>query len=158
MIRRKKKPDCIRVNFVQSASSKRRRIKIKHVSYPINWTPSALHTPSPTCDLSGDGEEDSGGETERPVAAHLGSHRVRKEKAAEAWAEVRPKITSAIISSLGFQNGCVCVFCNSSPASIWCPDCASTAYFCEDCAIKLHGVINIFHSPLIWKASNTEFV
>ena len=83
MIRRKKKPDCIRVNFVQSASSKRRRIKIKHVSYPINWTPSSLHTPSPTCDLSGDGEEDSGGEpgeTERPVAAYLGSHRVRRRK------------------------------------------------------------------------------
>jgi len=146
------------INVVQSVPGKKRGIRIKPVCYPLTLTPSAPRRPNASS--CGDGNEgdqlplsncEVEVESELPDQGQPGSHRVRKEKAAEAWAEARSKITPAIISAFGFLKGGMCVFCNFSPICVWCPDCGSNAYLCEECTIKLHTAINCFHSPLFWK-------
>ena len=155
---RQKKPDSVQVNFVESIPGRRRGVKIKPVSYPLTYTPpvaAAMRSHS-----SSEGQEglppleieEQGVNSELPDLLGLpGSHRARKEKEAEAWAQVRSKITTAMICNQGFLNGGVCVFCKSSPISVWCRECGWNAYLCEDCATKLHAEINIFHLPLLWK-------
>ena len=145
-------PDTVKVNFVQSVPGRRRGIRIKPVSYPLVLTPSAPPPSTPNISSCGD-EEDMLSNCEAEVVSEVpdqeqsGSHRARKERAAEAWAEARSKITPAIISTFGV----VCI-CNSSPIKcVWCPDCGSNAFLCEECAMKLHTAINRFHSPLLWK-------
>lgn len=159
MIRQKRKPDSIKVNFVQSVPGKRKSVKIKPVSYPFNALNSSPSVPSNSTSSSVAVESDPSFEDAYLPSELLdnfdqgkpGTHRVRKEKAAEAWAEIRSKIVPAMMSTLGFPNQGVCIFCKSTSIAVWCPDCGSNAYLCKECAKNLHEEINIFHSPMLWK-------
>ena len=96
MIRQKKKPDTIKVNYVRSVPGKR-SVRIEPKSYPIShlnpskfpappadqlqWDADVVDDPSGhTSDIGDFGSSDHG---------QPGSHRARKEKAAEAWSGIR---------------------------------------------------------------------
>ena len=154
--RKKKKPDSVRVNFVESVGGTRKGIRVKSVSYPVAPTPSI-----PTCEPShciDQDQHDPAFDQIPDIPSAQGSpcsHRARKEKAAEAWAEARSKITPAMITGFGFPKDGVCIFCDSHPICVWCPDCGPNAYLCENCTQRVHKVINCFHSPLLWKVNST---
>ena len=170
MRRQKRKPDSIQLNFVESLP-KRRSVQIRRVTYSLS--PSAPQeaarsgieagtSSSTACSGSGyDSLQDDFHLQEHllgceslldPVnSSQYDSHTKRKEKAAEAWAEIRSKLVPAMISTLGFPNETACVFCKCSNASVWCKDCGALAYLCEQCTRRLHTNINLFHSPLLWK-------
>ena len=170
VIRRKKKADSVEVHFVEKKLKK--GVKVRKVKYPFTVVPTTSSTArSPASNVvGGDGEGPSSNvdcngqdlyhssysthEVGRPVSGCTNTYRARKEKAAEAWAEIRQSIVESFISGLAFHKDCICVFCNKYPATIFCPDCGTNAYLCESCTTELHEVINQFHTPLIWKASN----
>jgi len=147
MHRQKKKPDSVKLNFVRSREGRRRGITIESVRYPLCQTPSVQQTGS--IEPSHDRTDDLYAECESEVHEQSVFHKHRKERAAEAWAEVRTKVFTGLVLGSGFLKGAVCVFCTSPSAHVWCPDCGANAYFCEQCATKLHSSFNIFHSPLL---------
>ena len=135
------------MHFVESVPGKRRSIQIKPVSYPLSLAPSAPALPtgggaSPSCIGDQTGECGDSVESDHECSGQPSSHRVRKEKAVEAWEEVQSKMTPAMM--LGFPSGVVCVFCKSCPVCVWCPDCGANAYLCEECTFRLHKEINLF--------------
>lgn len=123
----KRKPDRITVNFVQSVPGKRsRNVRIRPESYslPLSSTPnSSADDLLPANELELDIDNGEYLQPSEEPCSTGGSHQARKEKAAEAWENVRSKITPVIIAAFGFPNHSVCVFCNSTPAAVWCPDC-----------------------------------
>ena len=173
MRRQKRNPDNIQLNFVESLPKRGRSLQIRRVSYPLDklsiepastggsGVSSASSIPDDDTDAFGCALPhgcDGLGSDPVPLESSTGrtsnygeSHTERKEKAARAWAELRPNLVPAVISASGFPLDVMCAFCKSSSANIWCKDCGASAYLCEECTQKLHGDINLFHSPLLWK-------
>ena len=157
MPRRKRRPDVVKLNVVQSVPGRRKKIRIEPLECPLaplpsvrSETPGELvgHTdPGGSVCYDNDAQEEPLSHSE--VQERSGTYKERKDKAAEAWADIRLKILPTIISGLGFK-GSTCIFCETNLSCIWCPDCGSNAYLCEECAIQLHKNINLFHSPLLW--------
>ena len=164
MRRQKRKPDEIELNFVQS-NPKRKSISVKKVSYPFaepseerlearSSTVSTQPTWAPTITASSSlpDLDFTAHDSYAPSSKQLDSHTLRKSKAAEAWNEIRPNLVPTLIDVSGFPSQPIpCLFCKSSDASVWCKDCSASAFLCEECTIRLHSDINIFHNPLLWK-------
>lgn len=172
MKRQKRRPDRIELNFVES-HPKRKCLKIKRVSYSLaRPTQEGSNSPSTTsatctsmcssassslCEIpSNFGRDDELFDFQGETSSCFNtkpreSHTERKQKAAEAWAEVRGKLHPLMISVSGFPKDKMCVFCKCSSARVWCRDCGADGYLCEACTSRLHSGINLFHSPLLWK-------
>lgn len=167
MKRQKRRPDSIELNFVES-HPKRKSVKIKRVSYslarPTQEAPSATSATcastlcssasSDLCETPSNFGEPFNLQGDTSFCFNTKpreSHTERKQKAAEAWAEVRGKLHPLMISVSGFPRDKMCVFCNCSSARVWCRDCGAGGYLCEACTSRLHSGINLFHSPLLWK-------
>ncbi len=120
------------MNFVQSVPGKRSRsVRIRPVSYelPLSTAHSAPSADHQSDSLPADELEPDNSECPQPSEelcstdqGQCGSHQARKEKAAEAWENVRLKIMPVMIAAFGFPNHSVCVFCKGTPAAVWCPE------------------------------------
>ena len=166
MRRQKRKPDTVRLNYVESHPRKRRSVRLRTETYSLASIPPGPSQQN-TCTSSSSSfpPDDSScavidyqcSSDSLPDTSHcytdrnFEAHTTRRERAAKAWSEVRGLITPTIVSTMGFPKQATCVFCKKSEAYVWCKECGSCAYFCEECAMKLHTNINIFHSPLLWK-------
>ena len=75
----------------------------------------------------------------------------RKHKAAKAWMEIREQLLHGAVASIPIPCNAICILCNDEKANVLCKQCGGQAYFCESCALILHGQINIFHMPIIQK-------
>ena len=144
MIRKKRKPDTLKVNFVKSAIGKSGALNIKAVTYPFvrssphspcgpSVTTNPLPSSSTVCNPAGvDMNIDMNMDTGHTDYSSQGQqHKVRKKKAAEAWSNVRTKIVPAMLTASGFPASTFCSFCKIQLICAWCPDCGPAAYFCQ---------------------------
>ena len=169
MRRQKRNPDSIQLNFVESLP-KRKSVQIRRVSYSLSCAAQpCASTPAPTpaaslnstasiADTSADSNSGhdplpddvqdllSGDSLFSPRMRE--SHRERKARAAEAWAEIRPKLIPAMISSIGFPSGVACIVCKCS-TNVWCKDCGALTYMCEKSTRETHAGINLFLSNAV---------
>ena len=138
MRRQKRKPDNIQLNCVESLPKRGRSLQIRSVSYPLDKLSEEPSTGvNGASSVPGVDTETFGGamshgcdglgndpvplESSTEGTSNYGeSHTERKEKAARAWTELRPKLVPAVISASDFPLGVMCVFCKSSSAKIWC--------------------------------------
>ena len=63
------------------------------------------------------------------------------------WDSITETIFKGIIESQGFLENSFCIKCKKE-ASVRCLDCGSNIYFCHDCDIYCHDVINMFHQRI----------
>ena len=151
MRRQKRKPDTVRLNYVESHPRKRRSVRLRTETYSLARIPSQQNTCT-SSSIDYQCSSDSLPDTSHCyIDRNFEAHATRRERAAKAWSDVWGPTTSTIVRTMGFPKQATCVFCKNSEAYVWCKECGSCAYFCEECAMKLHTNINIFHSPLIWK-------
>ena len=62
----------------------------------------------------------------------------------ENWKSIIPTIFNSIIEGQGFSENSFCIKCKKE-AILKCLDCGLNIYFCYDCDIFFHDVVNIFH-------------
>ena len=62
----------------------------------------------------------------------------------ENWKSIIPTIFNSIIEGQGFSENSFCIKCKKE-AILKCLDCGPNIYFCYDCDIFFHDVVNIFH-------------
>ncbi|CAB5372155.1 unnamed protein product [Rhizophagus irregularis] len=65
----------------------------------------------------------------------------------ENWQSIIPIIFNSIIEGQGFSENSFCIKCKKE-AILKCLDCGPNIYFCHDCDILFHDVINIFHQRI----------
>lgn len=65
----------------------------------------------------------------------------------ENWNSITETIFKRIIESQGFLENPFCIKCKKE-AFLRCLDCGPNVYFCYDCDIYFHDVINIFHQRI----------
>ena len=175
--RRKRKPDAIQLNLV--TRGKRARVSagavISKVTAPIVHETASTSSSSAslfdvaastTVDMrledvqeypmSEDHDDEALLSVFNPAALahHVESeHTHRKQRSAEAWEKYRPVLSAAAISCFCVPSNEKCISCAEVSAEVLCEDCGPHAYYCCDCAVKVHGTVNITHSPLLWKVS-----
>ncbi len=146
-VRKKRKPDTLKVNFVVGNSGSR-ELNIQPVTYLFkkathddsgragshisnSITDSLPPPPSSTTAFFPSGGAVTADDGVLSSDSCRRKHTVRKEKSAEAWSTVRPQIIPSMITASGFPaSDTLCIFCKASPVSVWCPDCGPIAYFC----------------------------
>lgn len=65
----------------------------------------------------------------------------------ENWKSIIPITFNSIIEGQGFSENSFCIKCKKE-AILKCLDCGPNIYFCYDCDIFFHDVINIFHQRI----------
>jgi hypothetical protein len=65
----------------------------------------------------------------------------------ENWKSITPTIFNSIIEGQGFSENSFCINCKKE-AILRCLDCGPNIYFCYDCDIFFHNIINIFHQRI----------
>ena len=165
-IRKKRKPDTVRLNLVSSRGTNRgQQFKITRLSLPL--VQSASRASTTTCSDGADhGEEEHFPEEMDDLYLHRDSepstssasqcskhrsHESREEKAAESWAKLRTGLLTSLIESSNNSMDVQCYLCSTQLSPVYCQDCG--AYMCIGCAQTLHTNINIFHSLVVWKVS-----
>jgi hypothetical protein len=87
---------------------------------------------------------------------HDSFHNIKNEKQkyyndqislVENWKLIIPTIVNSMIEGQGFSENSFCIKCKKE-AILRCLDCGPNIYFCYDCDIFFHDVINIFHQRI----------
>ena len=170
MRRQKRKADTIQLNFVEPTKSK--RIAIRKVSFSLEGGVNKATQVQAERQLNSSNEANPehdplidftlGFDANLPLdevdniidGCGSSAHTARKLKAAEAWTEIRAQFVPTLVEVSGFPSQLtLCSFCESSIANVRCAECGVSAFLCEECAVQLHGKINKFHNPLLWKVS-----
>ncbi len=159
VVRKKRKPDTLKVNFVNAVVGKRgsRELSIQPVTYPFKpsdgdpISDSVTNSVPPPSSSTATCFPPECGVSITTSEYCRRDHTVRKEKSAEGWSTVRPQIIPAIISASGFPGSdTLCIFCKTSPVSVWCPDCGPITYFClvlDNSFILCQFFYRFFFSP-----------
>ena len=162
-VRKKRKPDTVRLNLVSSDSGS---LRISRASVPIrtsstglpnlqDGTPSHQLQPSVENTFSATEDMELGGDYElyESVDRQNGSIRSyvdREKKLAEGWSSVRDKIFRSMMEQAALPLNSLCHLCGEE-AVVLCSQCGPYTYYCVSCAEQLHTKINIFHTPLCWQ-------
>ena len=167
-LRRKRKPDSVRLNLVTSRTRRGQgKINISRVSVPLILPESSQGGPNPnsTTGHRGAGELDlhlsdlpdemdlsclhnEQGTLTTAQYSKKRTHEDREEKAAESWARLRRGLLASLIESCCHPSEVPCCMCSAESSQVYCQDCGG--YMCIQCAQKLHTHINIFHAPVMW--------
>ena len=78
-------------------------------------------------------------------------HSISQKAAVVAWGQVRSALLDAVIESNAMPaDNPFCIKC-SEAANYRCLQCAPWAYYCHQCYINSHTVINLFHVGEVWE-------
>jgi len=164
-VRKKRKPDSVRLNLVSSHSGS---LRISQLSVPIKTSPgsSNLQVSSyshiagqlqPSVEDTLSETEDIGSELDNDLyesvdrqSGNTRSHMDREKKLAEGWSSVRDNIFRSITEQAALPLDSPCHLCGAE-AIVLCSQCGPYTYYCVSCAKQLYMKTNIFHTPLCWQ-------
>ena len=146
------------INYIEISPSKRARRK--SVSKSVNLQPIQLCYMN--LDSSSDGNQmesnnenddfDHGGELEC-TEPDTDQYARRKEKAANAWSDIRNQMLTVSVESLCLPLTTVCCSCGNA-ANIRCCDCGPLTFYCEECVEDTHTSRLFLHRVEIYKVIN----
>ena len=163
-LRKKRKPDSVRLNLVSSQSGS---LRISRLSIPIQSSSIGSNNsevrnssqissqPQPSIEATHFEPEDTDDtdpffENIDTQSGATRSYRDRQTKLAEGWLSVRDRIFDSIVEQAALPSKSLCNLCGEE-ASVLCCQCGPYAYYCMLCAKQLHMKINLFHTPLCWQ-------
>jgi len=155
-IRRKKKPDMIKLNFVSSKKGSTSKPTISKLQVPIvssaatvsndrDVTSGYWDVPETTTAAAATIETNDN----KPMSSRHRSYKVKEEKLAEAWASVREDIFASVVESASFFSQ-LCHLCGED-AVVMCGQCGPYVSYCYSCARQMHMKVNLFHKLLYWQ-------
>ena len=77
-------------------------------------------------------------------------HELESKASAVEWAAVRDGILTAVTEAAAMPVSQICLNCRNS-ASFHCQQCGPLGFYCEECFLKCHSTVNIFHIPCKWE-------
>ena len=83
------------------------------------------------------------------------SYALKKQKLLEAWDSIRVNLLNVRLEEMA-PASTLCCLCGviQDCGIIRCQECGPSAYYCEECCVKVHEHI-IFHRPKKWNVSAT---
>lgn len=78
------------------------------------------------------------------------SHELESKANAAGWAGVRRGMLTAVTEAAAMPLSQGCLNCDLS-ALFRCQQCGPLGFFCEECFLKCHSSVNIFHVPEKWE-------
>ena len=150
MKRSRKRGNKIPLNFVHSGMGKRTRVVCS--KYSLTLDPENSHRTEHDEDSMDMGDEVDHQDADTSQVPCNSSHTIRKERVAEKWANLRPRIRKRMVEKNCLQDDCLCCSCGQS-ASVKCFECGSLCFYCPGCCIKAHRTSLFSHQPLVWNAN-----
>lgn len=155
-IRRKQKPDTVKLNFVSSKRGSTSLPTISKLQIPIVSSAATVSNdrdvtsddwvvPETTAAAAATIETNDN----QPMSSRHRSYKVREEKLAEAWASVREDIFASVVESASFFSQ-LCHLCGED-AVVMCGQCGPYVLYCYSCARQMHMKVNLFHKLLYWQ-------
>jgi len=157
-IRRKQKPDTVKLNFVSIKKGSTSLPTISKLQVPIVSSATTVSNDRDVTSDNWDVPETTAAaaaaatiETNdnQPINSRHRSYKVREEKLAEAWASVREDIFTSVVESASFSSQ-LCHLCGED-AVVMCGQCGPYVLYCYSCARQMHMKVNLFHKLLYWQ-------
>ena len=89
--------------------------------------------------------EDEGSE-EADIDENISLHHKKVQKKQKAWEDLRSETLEKTFQFAGQYILSSCVMCGEENVAFRCLDCSHGATFCQECVLKMHTVVNLYHN------------
>ena len=66
------------------------------------------------------------------------------------WKDCAPLVCKALVEEAGTKRCVQCINCGA-PGVVRCHQCGPSIFFCFECGVHVHSIMNYHHFPEIWK-------